>query len=162
MLLEQQEISKIQKSTQFYRDKIRGYRSRSYASPSPVPSADESVSTYYSQCRTPNRSILSDLSGVDDGRDKSATPSEHLEPASFPTYSPSTAKDASTHQDTSQQDDMTQSDSSMSEQLERSRERSGRSPRSLKRKIVSPMAERKEKSVALKHLRKLASSEAEK
>ncbi len=85
MLLEQQKISKIRKSTQFYRNKIRGYRgSRPYVSPSPAPSADESLLNL----RSPTPSMLTDVSGVEE---EALAPSEHLEPPSFPTYSPSTA-----------------------------------------------------------------------
>lgn len=83
MLLEQQKISKIRKSTQFYRDKIRGYRSRPHISP--APSADEIL---LSPPRSSTPSVLTDVSGVDE--EDPSTPSEHLEASTFPTYSPST------------------------------------------------------------------------
>lgn len=187
MLLDQKEISKIRNSTRYYREKIRSYRSRSHASPSPAPSVDDSIISHthdYSRSMTPDYSIFSDISGADESQTTSATPSEHLEPsiplgtshtATFPTYSPSIPQDSfatSDHMDSSSRVDPT---ASVSEHIEGGSLPSGSfsSPSAASRKKSdSPLAsKRREKSttpktpssssVTLKNLNKMASNEAE-
>ena len=95
MLLEQQEISRMRKSAQFYRDKIRSYRSRSHASPSPAPSIDESIHSHMTH------SIATSLSDVSTMEEGLATPTDHLQSTTFPTYSLSTPQEASTPREVS-------------------------------------------------------------
>ena len=92
MLLQQKEISKMRRDTQYYRKKIHRYRQHSRASVSPdrsrprdpfspVPSLDRTGRGR----GTDDNSFSVGPSDVE--RDSSVAPSEHLED-SFPTYTP--------------------------------------------------------------------------
>ena len=185
MLLDQREISKIRNSTRYYREKIRSYRSRSHASPSPAPSFDDSITSHghdhsrshdYSRSMTPDYSIFSDISGMEESQDTSAAPSEHLESSiplgtsyTFPTYSPSAPQDGVTsdHKDRSSRIDPT---ASVSENIEGGSLPSGSFSSASRKKSRSPLASKKREkstshktseSVTLKSLNKTASNDAE-
>lgn len=81
MLLQQKEISKMRRSTQYYREKIHKYRQHSRASMSPDRSrtlggTGHSIDEHLSYSVGPS----------DIERDSSMAPSEHFD-ESFPTYS---------------------------------------------------------------------------
>ena len=99
MVLQQKEITKMRRSTQYYRDKIHKYRQNAHPSrtPSPFPSLDESVVSQVADESGSEHSVAEELSEMVHG--SSAPPSEHLEHSlpveqqsysvSFPTYTPS-------------------------------------------------------------------------
>ena len=103
MMLQQKEISKMRRSTQYYREKIHKYRQRSRASVSPDRSSrahDTTASPAPSLDERERSGVDEQLSSFSMGgpsdmeRDSSVPPPEQLE-ESFPTYTPVKSADTS-------------------------------------------------------------------